>query len=139
MKSETKMTVRYAETDRMGIVHHSRYFPIFEVARADWLRKSGMTYSQMEEAGIWLPLCEAGAKYIKGLQYDDDYIVYAEMKSMSVARCRFEYEIYKMPEMELAATGFTEHGFTAPSLKPINLNKKHPQIWEKLCILMETK
>lgn len=137
MISETELTVRYAETDRMGIVHHSRYFPWFEVARTDWIKASGITYSQMEQMGIWLPLCESGARYKKGLQYEDEAVVRAKMTSITVARCRFAYEVYKKPEMELVVTGFTEHGFTDPSLKPLNLKKKFPEIWEKLCLLAE--
>lgn len=137
MVTETELTVRYAETDRMGIVHHSRYFPWFEVARTDWIKQSGLSYSQLEAMGIWFPLCESGAKYKKGLQYEDVCVVRARMVSMGAARCRFEYEVYKKPDMELMATGFTEHGFTDPSLKPFNLKKRYPDIWERLHQMME--
>lgn len=50
--SETHLTVRYAETDMMGIVHHSRYYPWFEVARTDFIKKIGMSYTEMEKMGI---------------------------------------------------------------------------------------
>ena len=61
--SETHLTVRYAETDMMGIVHHSRYYPWFEVARTDFIKKIGMSYTEMEKMGIMLPLTETAAKY----------------------------------------------------------------------------
>ena len=67
-KSETFLTVRYAETDMMGIVHHSRYYPWFEQARTDFIKKSGITYTQMEQAGVLLPLAETHCKYIAGLK-----------------------------------------------------------------------
>ncbi|MBQ6558755.1 MAG: thioesterase family protein, partial [Clostridia bacterium] len=64
--SETFLTVRYAETDMMGIVHHSRYYPWFEVARTEFIKKTGLTYTEMEQMGILLPLTETGAKYHLG-------------------------------------------------------------------------
>ena len=70
--SETHLTVRYAETDMMGIVHHSRYYPWFEVARTDFIKKIGMSYTEMEKMGIMLPLTETAAKYYYGLKYEDE-------------------------------------------------------------------
>lgn len=137
MISETELTVRYAETDRMGIVHHSRHYPWFEIARTDLIKKMGMTYMQMEHMGIWLPLCESGAKYIRGLQYEDTFVVRAKLSSLSVVRCAFAYEIYKKPDMTLCATGFTAHAFTDPQLRPMNLKKKFPDIWDRLSELLE--
>ena len=66
--SETHLTVRYAETDMMGIVHHSRYYPWFEVARTDFIKKIGMSYTEMEKMGIMLPLTETAAKYYYGFK-----------------------------------------------------------------------
>ena len=60
--SKSYLTVRYAETDMMGIVHHSRYYPWFEVARTDFIKSTGISYSEMEQQGILLPLTETGAK-----------------------------------------------------------------------------
>ena len=60
MKSESKIVARYAETDQMGIVHHSVYPVWYEVARTDFIKQVGMTYTQMEQIGIMLPLVELG-------------------------------------------------------------------------------
>ena len=60
--SQTRLTVRYAETDMMGVVHHSRYYPWFEQARTDFIKETGLTYSDMERMGILLPLIETGCK-----------------------------------------------------------------------------
>ena len=130
--SETYLTVRYAETDMMGIVHHSRYYPWFEQARTDFIKKIGMTYSEMERMGILLPLTETGAKYYYGLKYEDEVLIKCKLTKLSVARCEFEYEVYKLPEMKLMTTGKTGHGFIGRDFAPINLRKKHPDIWEKM-------
>lgn len=135
--SETFLTVRYAETDMMGIVHHSRYYPWFEVARTDFIKKTGMTYSEMEQMGILLPLTETGAKYHFGLKYEDEVVVRCKLTRLTVARCEFGYEVLRLPEMKLATTGRTAHGFVGKDFTPINLKKTHPQIWEKLNALLE--
>lgn len=130
--SETRLTVRYAETDMMGIVHHSRYYPWFEVARTDFIKKSGMSYTEMEKQGILLPLTETGARYLYGLRYEDEVLVTCKMTKLTVARCEFEYEVYKLPEMKLMSTGRTAHGFVSKELVPINLKKLYPDLWQKM-------
>lgn len=134
--SETYLTVRYAETDMMGIVHHSRYYPWFEMARTEFVKKTGMTYSEMEKAGVLLPLTETGAKYIYGLKYEDEVMVTCRLTKLSVARCEFEYEVYRLPDKNLASKGITKHGFVDKDFKPINLKKTNPDIWERLKKLM---
>ena len=130
--SETRLTVRYAETDMMGIVHHSRYYPWFEVARTEFIKKSGISYSEMEKMGILLPLTETGAKYHIGLKYEDEVLIKCSLVKLSVARCEFKYEVYKLPQMLLANEGKTCHGFVDENFMPINLKKKHPVVWDKL-------
>lgn len=134
--NETRLTVRYAETDMMGIVHHSRYYPWFEVARTEFIKNSGMSYSEMERNGILLPLTETGAKYHGGLRYEDEVLIKCKLIKLSVARCEFEYEVYKLPEMKLMTTGRTAHGFVNSEFVPINLKKLHPDLWEKLSDLV---
>ena len=80
--SETHLTVRYAETDMMGIVHHSRYYPWFEVARTDFIKKIGMSYTEMEKMGIMLPLTETAAKYYYGLKYVNREFVPINLKKL---------------------------------------------------------
>lgn len=135
--SETKLTVRYAETDMMGIVHHSRYYPWFEVARTDFIKATGMTYTEMERRGILLPLTETAAKYHYGLRYEDEVIVTCTLTKLTVARCEFKYEVYKLPEMKLMTEGKTGHGFINRDFEPINLKKTYPDVWEKLTGLMQ--
>ena len=69
--SETKIRVRYAETDQMGVVYHSNYFQYFEVARAESIRQLGFSYADMEKAGIVMPVVEVTCKYLRPALYDD--------------------------------------------------------------------
>ncbi|HIU57230.1 MAG TPA: acyl-CoA thioesterase [Candidatus Ornithomonoglobus merdipullorum] len=131
-KSETRLTVRYAETDMMGIVHHSRYYPWFEQARTDFIKRSGLTYSQMEKMGILLPLTETQCRYIYGLTYEDEVLITCEIEKLTVARIEFAYEVYKLPEMKKASEGKTKHGFVDKDMRPLNLKKAFPEVWEKL-------
>lgn len=138
-ESKTYLTVRYAETDMMGIVHHSRYYPWFEMARTDFIKKSGITYTEMENMGILLPLTETGAKYIYGLKYEDEVLVTCKLVKLTVARCEFSYEVYKLPEMKLMSTGKTAHGFVNREFAPINLRKSYTDLWNKLNELLYTE
>ncbi len=130
MVSKTYLTVRYAETDMMGIVYHSRYYPWFEVARSDFIKECGIPYSEVEKAGVYMPLIETGARYIQGLTYDDKVLVECSVVKLSVVRCEFSYKVYKLPDMVLCTEGMTSHAFTGKDLRPVNLKKKFPQIWE---------
>ena len=130
--SQTHITVRYAETDMMGIVHHSRYYPWFEQARTDFIKETGMTYSGMEKMGIMLPLTETNCKYLYGLTYEDEIIVTCTIEKLTVARVVFIYEVFKLPEMKKMSEGRTKHGFIDRDFRPVNLKKMHPQLWEKL-------
>ena len=135
--SETYLTVRYAETDMMGIVHHSRYYPWFEQARTDWIKKTGITYSAMEQMGIMLPLTETHCRYHYGLKYEDEVFVTCRAEKLTVARIEFSYEVYKLPERKLMSEGRTQHGFADSDFRPINLKKKFPEVWERLTELTE--
>lgn len=130
--SETKITVRYSETDMMGIVYHSRYYPWFEVARTDFIKEFGGSYSKMEETGILMPLTETHAKYFAGLTYEEEAVVVCKLTEMGVAKCTFEYEVYRKSDNKLMTTGYTKHGFVDKNFVPINLKKKAYDMWKLL-------
>ena len=135
--SETHLTVRYAETDMMGIVHHSRYYPWFEVARTDFIKKIRYELYRNGENGDNVPLTETAAKYYYGLKYEDEVLVTCKMTRLTVARCEFTYEVYKLPEKKLMTVGKTGHGFVNREFVPINLKKLYPEIWNKMHDLLE--
>lgn len=134
--SKTELTVRYAETDMMGIVHHSRYYPWFEMARGEFIKKIGISYSQMEKMGILLPLTETHCKYIHGLTYEDEVIVTCQIEKLSVARISFLYEVIRKSDMQKVSEGRTAHGFVDRNLRPINMKKEFSELWDKMAELV---
>lgn len=130
MYSESKVVVRYAETDKMGIVHHSVYPIWYELARTDFIKMIGMTYSDLEALGIMLPLVELNCKYIKPADYEDVLTIRVSISKLTPARIEFSYEVYK--EDILINTGTTVHGWVGKDLRPTNMKKNFPDIYEKL-------
>lgn len=130
--SETKLTVRYAETDQMGIVHHSNYPVWFEAARGDFFKGLGFTYPRLEESGILLPLIELKCQFKNPARYGDEVVVKIKVIKFTCVRIMFAYEVYNLLNNKLLATGETIHAWTDRNLKPINLEKKFPELYEKL-------
>ncbi len=120
-----KILVRYAETDQMGIAHHSNYFVWFEAGRTELCRAWGMPYSLWEEQGLFLPLVSAQCRYKAPLHYDDEAeleTALAELRSHSVT---FRYRLLT-PQGRLAAEATTEHAFVDRQGKLIR--RGHPLI-----------
>ena len=118
------LTVRYAETDRMGIVHHSNYPVWFEVGRTEFIKQNGISYSEVEGKGILLPLLELKCKFISSSTYEDKIIVRTSIKSYTKTRLNFYYEVFKESNMNSPiTTGETVHVWTNTNLRPINLQK----------------
>ena len=130
--TETKFIVRYAETDRMGIVHHSNYPIWFEAGRTEFIRKLGMPYSKIEEEGYLLPLIELKCCYKGAAGYEDEITVKTCIKEMTAVRVTFYYEVYKNNEPDAITTGETIHAWTNRNLKPISIKKHAPAIYELL-------
>lgn len=132
---DTHLTVRYAETDRMGIVHHSNYAVWFEQGRTEFIVKCGISYSEIESKGILLPLIELKCKFINSSTYEDKIIVRTSIKSYSKTRLNFYYEVYKEQDMSKPiTTGETIHVWTNRDLKPINLQKHFPELYHIIAI-----
>jgi acyl-CoA thioester hydrolase len=131
MVSETHLVVRYAETDRMGIVHHSNYAIWFEAGRTDFIKKVGINYSEIEERGIMLPLIELKCNFKNPANYEDDIIIKTSVKEMSFTRIKFYYEVVRNIEKPvILSTGETMHVWTDKNLKPVNLKKYSPDLYE---------
>lgn len=129
--SETKLKVRYVETDRMGIVHHSNYYAWFEVGRGDFIKKTGITYSDMEKQGIMMPVVETYCKYYKGPKYDEDIIIQTSIGEMNPVKVTFNYNVIREYDGKLMAKGKTSQAFVNNEFKIINLKKLHSELWEK--------
>jgi acyl-CoA thioester hydrolase len=132
VNNETKIKVRYVETDQMGIVHHSNYYAWFEVGRGEFIKGAGMTYRDMEEQGIMLPLLESSCKYIEGAKYDDELIIQTWIKEMNGVKIIFNYNVVRERDNKIIAKGSTKHAFVNNEFKIINIKKVNPDMWSKL-------
>ena len=115
------MRVRYAETDKMGVVYHSNYFVWFEVARTDLLRNNGSTYKDMEAEGFSLPVIEAHCEYKQPARYDDELEIRVEAALASPARVRFSYEVVRASDAQTLVTGHTVHASIDRDGRPTRL------------------
>ncbi|MFW5792827.1 MAG: acyl-CoA thioesterase [Bacteroidota bacterium] len=92
--NETKLRVRYAETDQMGFVYYGNYAQYYEVGRVSAMRELGISYKEMEEKGVIMPLVSMNVKFIRPAHYDDLLTVKTYVKEMPKVRMTFEYEIF---------------------------------------------
>jgi acyl-CoA thioester hydrolase len=113
--------VRYAETDKMGVVYYSNYFVWFEVGRTDLLRGNGWTYREMEADGVSLPVIEARCEYKLPARYDDDLEIRTTGTLVSPVRVAFSYEIVRPGDAQILATGQTVHASLDRSGRPCRL------------------
>lgn len=107
--SRSKVRVRYAETDQMGVVYYANYLVWFEVGRTDWLRESGWSYRDMEMEGYSLPVIDARCTYLESARYDDEIEVQTTGALVSPVRIRFLYEVVRAADGTTLATGMTMH------------------------------
>jgi acyl-CoA thioester hydrolase len=103
----TSVTVRYAETDKMGVAHHSSYLLWFELARTGLLREAGHAYRDMEAEGRLLPVVEYGCRFLVGAEYDDAVRIDTTITELRSRAVRFRYRAWRGDE--LLAEGFTRH------------------------------
>ncbi|MTG98252.1 MULTISPECIES: acyl-CoA thioesterase [Myroides] len=91
---DTNVRVRYAETDKMGVVYHGNYAQYFEIGRVEWLRNLGVSYRKMEELGVMLPVVSLSMNYKKGAKYDDNLTIRTIFKKATAVKIEFDYELY---------------------------------------------
>ncbi|MGI6486966.1 MAG: acyl-CoA thioesterase [Syntrophomonadaceae bacterium] len=133
MFHEIRLRVRYAETDRMGIAHHSNHVIWWEMGRTALFREIDLPYSWIEAQGIACPLVKIWCHYRYPAYYDDELIVKTAIAEASPVKIRFAYEIAKSASGQEVASGETLQAFVSLDTgRPLRLNKSHPHIWEKL-------
>ncbi len=125
---ESKLRVRYGETDQMGYVYYGVYAQYYEVGRVELLRSLGVIYKEVEEEGFALPVVNFEINYKKAAHYDDELIIRTTIKELPSARITFHYETFNT-EMELLNSGkvvlvFVEKKSKKPCFTPeIIMNK----------------
>lgn len=107
METLTRLKVRYAETDQMGVVHHSVYAVYLEAARVDFLEKAGLPYPQVEARGIAFPVVELSLTFRAPARFGDEVIVRTHLAHLSSRALLFRYRVER--EDTLLAEGFTRH------------------------------
>jgi len=90
----TKVKVRYGETDQMGVVYHGNYLQYLEIGRTEWLRNLGISYKDMEQQGIMLPVVVLNIKYCKPAVYDDILSITTTLLKLPQVSIEFNYEIF---------------------------------------------
>lgn len=131
----TELRVRYAETDAMGVVHHSNIFVWFELGRSDWMRRAGLPYPALEARGLLAPVVEAQARFHAPARYDDVLQVETRATDLTPVKIIFAYRVLR--EGRLLTEGSTVHAFINLSGRPIALPKKLPEAWESLAQAVE--
>jgi acyl-CoA thioester hydrolase len=107
-QSQIRFKVRYAETDAMGIAHHSNYVIWLEMGRVDFLEQIGIPYSEVERRGVYLVVTNVGVKYRRPARFDDEIILTTRLSALKSRLVRFDYAL-ETPDGGLLAEGFSEH------------------------------
>ena len=101
--TSTQIRVRYAETDQMGVVYHSNFFPYFESARAESIRALGFTYADMEKLGVIMPVVEVHCRYLRPARYDDLLTIRTLLKELPTHhKIEFHHEVFNEKDEQLA-------------------------------------
>ena len=130
MPNTTEIVVRYAETDQMGVVHHAVYPIWFEIARTEYIKAVGMSYSEMEREGVMLPVTAISCRYRLPAKYDDVLEITARITRFSPARIEFIYEVRRKGEPEILTTGTSAHGFVdSETFRPLNFKRALPEFY----------
>ncbi len=117
--------MRFAETDQMGIAHHSAYVVWIEAARVEWLRERGKSYRELEESGVSLAVSGLSVRYRQAARFDDELMVETWLSEARGRRVRFHYRIYRAGDETILATAETEHVPTDRRGRAIRL----PEAW----------
>jgi acyl-CoA thioester hydrolase len=118
IKNEIKLRVRYGETDQMGYVYYGNYAQFFEVGRVEWLRNLGVSYKNLEESGVMLPVLNLNVNFLKPAKYDDLLTIVTSLKKKPLIKIEFDFEIFN-ENQDLLTTGYT-------SLVFIDIKKNRP-------------
>jgi acyl-CoA thioester hydrolase len=123
---ETTVRVRYAETDRMGVVYHANYLVWFEIGRTEFCRSRGFAYKDMEENDrAYLVVAESYCRYKAPARYDDELIIRTHITELRRRSVRFGYEILRLSDGVVIAEGETGHVVTDPNNRVISMPESY--------------
>jgi acyl-CoA thioester hydrolase len=129
---ETRVRVRYAETDRMGVVYHANYLVWFEVGRVEWLRQMGFSYREMEEQDdCAIAVVDVHCRYKAPARYDEELIVRTHLKNVRECMVHFAYEVVRASDDVLLAEGDTTHLVVGRDMKVKAIPEKYMSAFRK--------
>ena len=129
--------VQYYETDRMGVVHHSNYIRWMEEARIDLMTRVGLPYTMLEKEGLISPVVRVDCSYKYPCRFGDVVTVKPILQQYKGARFTFAYKMY-LADGTLVSEAESTHCFTDQNGRPISLQRKRPDLYEKLAALIGT-
>jgi len=127
--AEARFRVRYAETDAMGIVHHSSYIVWLELARSEYCRALGLPYPEISAQGIDFLVTEVAVKYLSPSFFEDEILVRTWVSKVGRVSCRFGYQVYDLTTGKLCVAGSTEHAGVDRSGK---IKRFFPELYQLL-------
>jgi len=130
--SESRLRVRYAETDRMGVVYHSNYFIWFEIGRVELMRQLGFAYRDIEQQdGCYIAVVDARCRYKAPARYDDEIVVRTHLKNVRESLIHFGYQVVRESDGTLLAEGETTHIVTDANMQKRELPQKYMAAFKK--------
>ncbi|HKU22112.1 MAG TPA: thioesterase family protein [Terriglobales bacterium] len=127
----SRIRVRYAETDQMGVVYHSNYFIWFEVGRVDLLRELGFTYREMEQVdGCYIAVVDARCRFKAPARYDDEIVIRTHLKNVRESLIHFAYKAVRESDGTLLAEGETTHIVTGRDMRKRELPAKYMAVFK---------
>ncbi len=131
--AETRVRVRYAETDQMGVVYHANYLVWFEVGRVEFIRQIGLDYRSMEqEEGALIAVIEVKARYKTPARYDDDLLVRTYLGEVRGSIVRFRYAILRAADEVVLCEGETVHMVVGRDMRRRRMPERYKDLFEQV-------
>lgn len=139
-KTDIKPYIRnakYYETDQMSIIHHSNYIRWMEEARIDVMKQAGISYRELEETGIIIPVLSVSCQYRNMVHFDDNVMIKVKAVKYTGVKLDLEYEFKDVETGKLYTTGTSSHCFLDRDYRIISLKHKYPEIHDKFRKMLE--
>lgn len=126
---ETRIRVRYAETDQMGVVYYANYFVWMEIGRVELVRARGLNYKELEHAeGLFLSVVDASCRYVFPARYDQEIAIETHVSTANSRMVEFSYEIRNADARQLLARGSTKHIWLNRDMRPSRLPAQYREL-----------
>jgi acyl-CoA thioester hydrolase len=130
--NESRIRVRYAETDQMGVVYHANHFIWFEVGRVELLRQLGFSYRDMErEDNCFIAVVDARCRYKAPVRYDEEILVRTWLRNIRESLIHFGYELVRVEDGALLAEGETTHIVADAEMRKAALPEKYMKVFRE--------